>query len=132
MIHHHMTLTIPFTMMMSSYIEILVSSAEAIKSKLIYLNNVETLLFLEYQSQYNQNQNQQKPVISSTYRPTIVTTVTTTTQTPTRASSYLTSAQPTYQQRPQEIQTQYDDYDDALVAQVDVIRSFAFIRLFIW
>lgn len=74
--------------------------------------------FVEYQPQYNQNNQQssqqpQKPIVSSTYRPTVVTTIAPTSQRD--QSSYVTSPRTTYQQRPT-----YQDYDDALVSQVSI------------
>lgn len=74
-------------------------------------------LFIEYQPQYNQNNQQssqqpQRPIVTSTYRPTVVTTVAPTSQR--EQPSYVTSPRTTYQQRP----SYQADYDDALVSQV--------------
>ncbi|XP_053697662.1 mucin-5AC-like [Sabethes cyaneus] len=84
----------------------------------VYDEDVELYRDVEYQPQYNQNNQQssqppQRPTVSSTYRPTVVTTVAPTSQRD--QSLYVTSPRTTYQQRP----SYQADYDDALVSQLE-------------
>ncbi|XP_055644926.1 mucin-2 isoform X2 [Toxorhynchites rutilus septentrionalis] len=81
-------------------------------------DDVELYRDVEYQPQYNQNNQQspqqpQKAIVSSTYRPTVVTTIAPTSQR--EPSTYVTSPRTTYQQRP----SYQADYDDALVSQLE-------------